>query len=275
MVEATETAFGVLVLALSVWFGYRAITAGTLYRSVSATEGDSPSTLVGGEAVAIEGTVNVRDSPPLSGAVPTGEEGSIGAYVWRLKRPDAGNEYNIDLEEGDLSNMDTYASGIESGTFAVDDGRREIRVGVDWVAETHDSTDITAVSLENWQTSTPLSNRTWTSPYVHLAEHRSAQSLAEMDDVFDADAAGESPGSMYFESKAIPDGGTLAVSGEVTVEQGEPVLRGSDETPLVLSDQGFDGLGRNLRRQMLKYGLLSSGLLATAGLLLARGLEVL
>ena len=47
--------FGLILLTSSFWLGYRAITAGILYRSVSAFEDESPSTLAGGETIAIEG----------------------------------------------------------------------------------------------------------------------------------------------------------------------------------------------------------------------------
>jgi len=82
---------------------------------VSTSADGSPPTLVDGETVAIEGTVNVRDPPPLSNALSIDEEASVGAYVWRLKESES-YEYNLDAEEpGADMNMITYASGIESG----------------------------------------------------------------------------------------------------------------------------------------------------------------
>jgi hypothetical protein len=272
MVEAVSTIFGMILLASSLWLGYRAITAGRLYRSVSASEDESPSTLVGGETIAIEGTVHVRDSPPLSSSLPIDEAKSIGAYVWRLKESESHN-YNLDAEEpGADMNLITYASGIESGTFSVDDGRREIRIDTDWLAETHDSADITTVSPE-WTVATLLSKRSWISQYIHLEDHWIVTSVADVD-IFDADADAESREDEYFEARAILDGEMLAVCGEVTVDQGTPVLRGSDETPLVLSDQGFDEFSSSLRRQLLKYGLASGGFAGIASLTLANGVGV-
>jgi hypothetical protein len=273
MVDAVSTVFGTILLAGSLWLGHRAITAGILSRSVSASEDESPSTLVGGETIAIEGRVNVSDSPPLSNSLPVDEAKSIGAYVWRLKESESHN-YNLDAEEpGADMNMITYASGIESGTFSVDDGRREIRIDTDWLAETHDSADITTVSPD-WTVSTLLSKRSWRSQYIHLEDHWIVNSGADVEGIFGADAAAESLDDQYFEARAILDGELLAVCGEVTVDQGTPVLRGSDETPLVLSDHGFDELSSHLRRQLLKYGLASGGFAVIASLTLANGLGI-
>ncbi|MFA1611794.1 hypothetical protein [Halobellus rubicundus] len=272
MVAAVRTIFGVILFVCSLWFGYRAITAGMLYQSMAASEDGIPSTLVDGETVAIEGTVNVRDSPPLSDLFEIDAEGPIGAYVWRLKESESYN-YNLDADEsGADTNMITYASGIESGTFAVDDGRREIRIDTDWLAETHDSDDITTASPD-WTVTTRLSKRSWRSQYIHLEDHWIVNPVAEVDG-FDADAADESLDDEYVEAKAILDGETLAVCGEVTVEQGTPVLQGSDETPLVLSDQGFDAFGGRLRRQSLKYGLAAGGCAVIASLALVSGLGI-
>ena len=243
-----------------------------LSHSMPVSGDESPSTLVGGETVAIEGTVNVRNSPPLSDSFRVDEEGAIGAYVWRLKETESYN-YNLDAEEpGADMNMVTYASGIESGTFTVDDGQREIRIDTDWLATAHDSADITTVSPE-WTVSTLLSKRSWRSQYIHLEDHRIVSSIADVKDLFGADAA-ESLDDGYFEAKAILGGERLAVRGEVTVDRGTPVLQGTDETPLVLSDQGFDEFRSSLRRQVLKYGLASGGFAVIAGLALVSGLGI-
>lgn len=273
MVEAVRTIIGIILLAGSLKFGYQAITARILCRSVSASEDESPSTLVGGETIAIEGTVHVRDSPPLCNSFPIDEAESIGAYVWRLKESESHN-YNLDAEEpGADMNMITYASGIESGTFSIDDGQREIRIDTDWLAETHDSVDITTVSPD-WTVSTSLSKRSWRSKYIHLKENWAVNPIPIMKYIFDVDASEEIPDDEYFEARIILDGEVLAVYGEVMIDQGTLVLRGSDETPLVLSDQGFDKFSSRLRRQSLKNGLASSGFAVIASLTLANGLGI-
>jgi len=273
MVEAVRTLIGVVILASSLWFGHRTIIAGRLYRLVSTAEDGSPSTLVDGEKVAIEGTVNVRDPPPLSNSLSIDEEESVGAYVWRLKESESHN-YNLDAEEpGADMHMITYASGIESGTFTVDDGQREIRIDTDWLTETHDSADITTTS-PHWTVSTMLSERSWRSPYIQLEENWTVNPRSITEYLFDADAPEEIPDDEYFEARAILDGEMLAVCGKIAVDQGAPVLHGSDKEPLVLSDQGFDEFSRSLRYQILKCGLVAGGSGALASLTLANGLGI-
>jgi len=43
-----------------------------------------------------------------------------------------------------------------------------------------------------------------------------------MEDIFDTEATEEIPDDEYFETRAILDGETLAVCGEVSVDQGTP-----------------------------------------------------
>jgi len=264
MVDALRTLIGVCLFAGSLWLGHRAIIVGRLYWSVSTSESGSPSTLVDGEKVAIEGRVNVRDPAPLSNLLSIDDQESVGAYVWRLK----------DSESYNYNNMITYAAGIESGTFTIDDGRREIRVDTDWLTETHDSADITTVSPD-WTVSTGLSGRSWKSPYIQLEDHWIGNPIPMIEYIFDADAPEKIPDDEYFEARAIFDGEMLAVSGEVSMEQGTPVLQGSDKEPLVLSDQGFAEFSRSLPYQMLKYGLIAVGFGALGSLVLANGLGIM
>ena len=263
MIELLRIFVGVVLLAGSLWFIRRVIAAGRLYISISTSENGNLSTLVDGEKFAIEGTVNVKDSPPLSNYLSVDEEESVGAYVWRLK----------DSESYTYKSMVTYASGIESGTFSVNDSQHEIQIDTDWLAETHDSDDITTISPD-WTVSTLLSKRSWISQYIHLDERLIVNSIPIMEYIFDAESPEEIPEDEYFEAKAILDGEILAVSGEVSMEQGTPVLQGSDKEPLVLSDQGFDELSHSLRFQILKYGLAAAGFTALGALALANGLTI-
>ena len=263
MVDLFRTLVGVVLLASSLRLGHRAITAARLYRSASASEDGSSSTLVDGENVAIEGTVNVREPAPLSNLLSIDDEDSVGAYVWGLK----------DAESHNYNNRITYAAGIESGTFTVDDGRREIRIDTDWLAETHDSADITTVS-PGWTVTTGLSGRSWKSPYIELEDNSVDNPTPMMEYLSDADAPEEIPDDEYFEARVILDGEMLAVSGEISMEQGTPVLKGSEEEPLVLSEQGFAEFSRSFPSQVLKYGLIAVGFGALASLVLASGLGI-
>lgn len=272
MVQVNEVAFGVVTLAIGLWFGYRAAVTARLYRSLSGVDPYQSAGAVEGETAAVEGEV-VVDEPVGAGGALTDADAPVGAFVWRVRSPERGNEFTID-SDGIAREMDTYESGVESGAFAIVDGGREIRVDLDRLAAEHDSTALSKLSLEGFQTSTPLSDRTWDSPYLHLEEYTELMSLDETDLVDEAEADLD-PAGFSFESKAVPEGTRLAVRGEVAVEQGEPVIRGTDDTPLALSDRGFDGLGSDLRVRIGKYGALAVLLLGTAALLLLRGFSIL
>lgn len=254
---------GAILLAGSLWFIHRVLTAGRLYRSISTFEDGNPSKLVDGEKAAVEGTVDVEDPAQLSNLLSKEDEDSVGAYVWQLK----------DSESYTYESLITYASGIESGKFAIEDGRHEIRIDTDWLTKAHVSDDIKTVSPD-WAVSTLLSKRSWISQYIHLEENWIVNPVPMMEYIFDVDSPEEIPDDEYFEARAILDGDMLAVSGEVSIDQGTPVLQGSDKEPLVLSDQGFDELSRSLRHQMLKHGLAAVGFAALGSLVLANGLRI-
>ncbi|MEF8937357.1 MAG: hypothetical protein V5A32_05320 [Halovenus sp.] len=276
MVEPTEIFLGSVVLVVALWYGYRALSAGLLSRSLSGTDSYSSTGMVDGETAAVEGEVIVDEPVDTAGMDLTTVDTPLAALVWRGKYPESGNDYTIDFENRSLERkMQTFASGIESGTFRIDDGRQQITVDPGWLAETHDSAALSELSLEGVQTSTPLSNRTWASPSIHLTDHVSERTFDETDGLVDEDVADADPSRHYFESKAISEGDTLAVRGEVQIDQGEPVIRGTEETPLAISDTGFDGLGADLRGQMIKYGALLVSLLAVSSVLLLRGGGVL
>jgi hypothetical protein len=275
MVEPVALGFGVVVAAICLWFGYRVLTAVALYRALSATDSYSATGIVDGETAAIEGNVVVEEPAALSERAVPDTTNPIGAFVWRILRPKRGNEYEIDFENRTLEQKtQTVEDGIEWGRFAVDDGHESIRVDPSWLAETHDSTSLSDASLSGLQSSSTISNRTWASPYMFLNDCATETTLDEMGDIVEADETDATLRRQRFESKAIPEGQSLAVRGEVTVEQGDPVIRGTEETPLAISDRGFGGLGSNLKRQVAKYGLMALVLLPVAVLLLLRGTGV-
>jgi hypothetical protein len=71
-----------------------------------------------------------------------------------------------------------------------------------------------------------------------------------------------------FQSKAIPEGEQVIVHGEIGIENGDPVVRGTDDTPLVVSDQPIEGLVANLRNQVLRSGAIATATFVAGGYLL-------
>ena len=273
MVSPVELGFGVILLVFAARYGYRSITAAQLYRSLSGIDTHSTG-IVDGQEAAIEGPVVVEDAAPGGDSVVDGVDDPVGAYAWRAWYPDGGNDYTIG-DSGIEKKQNTFASGIESGSFFVADGGREIRVDPDWIAQTHDSPEISELTPSGTQTSTPRSDRTWRSPYLHLEESRTeAVPFEAVEDVVGPYEGEDAPEGYYLDSAALPEGQHLSVRGEVTVEQGDPVIRGTEETPLAISDQGFADLGSDLRREALKYAVFSTVWLGIAGFLLLRSVSL-
>jgi len=113
------------------------------------------------------------------------------------------------------------------------------------------NTDRFSVSLwESWYTY--LRNRTEHRSLRHFAGH-----VQRHNDGVDLDR-------YLLEARPLLAGSTVSVGGELRLEQGERVLHGTDETPLVLSDSGFDGHRRWLRRRVFRKGAVAVGLLLVA-----------
>jgi hypothetical protein len=58
------------------------------------------------------------------------------------------------------------------------------------------------------------------------------------------------------EARPLVDRATVSVRGELHIEQGERVLRGTDEVPLLLTDGSFGDYRRWLLRQALRTGVI-------------------
>ncbi len=268
MVDSTPLLLGSVFGAIGLWSGYRALRTLLLTRSISGADSYSSTGMVDGETAAVEGEVIV-DEPLDVAAPPTETGGSLAGFLWRASYPKTGNEYTVDFENRSIQRKtQTFASGFETEPFKLDDGAQKITVDPTWLGETHSTTPLSELSATGVKTSSPLSNSTWESPYIHLTEHRSKHSFDEIPELVGEDST---PRQHYFESKAIHDGDQLAVRGELQIDQGEPVIRGTEETPIALSDEGFDGFGADLKRQLLKYGVSSVALLAVSTVLLLQG----
>lgn len=241
---------GTVLLLITVWQGYRTVRVERLRRALSGVDPQSASALVDGEPAALEGSVEV-DDPADAADRAVDADAPVGAYVWRARFPAGGRKY--DRETGELNEkQQTFASGIETGTVEVVDGGRSVELDPEWLVETHDGSTLSEVSVDGTKTNRYLRHFLWTSPYVHLTDtvtegrlDRMAGAIARHDG--DADLERHA-----FDAKAVTDGQTLAVRGEVRLEQGDPVLRGTDDTPLVVSDEGFDALAADLKRRVLK-----------------------
>ncbi|EMA27464.1 GIDE domain-containing protein [Halobiforma nitratireducens] len=270
----TTILVGAGVFLVALWLGYRSYANATLYRALPSGTGGS-SGFVDGETTTVEGSVEVAD--PVEATVGDGYDAAGGdasptaLLVWRIQRLKSKNQYTVDLERRTIKKSGTtYESGIDAGTFSVDDGMRTVRVDPSWLLDRYGGSDLGDLSLSGTNVSGPRSSRPWSTPYAYLRGQRVDFRLDQRQTPLGGTVAQGlgndtlSLGRYRFESRRLPDGESVTVHGEVTLEDGEPVLRGSEETPLVISNRGLDGLRSRLRTRTLLYGVGGLALLAVA-----------
>lgn len=254
-----------VLVAIGLVYGYRTLTALLVVRSLPAGDTDKPPAIVDGESVALTGDVVVEKPVQTGDAAVEDTDRSVGAYIWRTRFPD---NTNSDLTISDWGwerqHWHTFASGIEWGQFGITSDGQTVRIDPSWLRETTESETLEDLTIGGVTNTERLSSYLWDRWYTYLqnrTEHRSLRRFAgyvqrHNDDV-DLDR-------YLLEARPLLDGMTVSASGELHVEQGEPVLRGTDETPLLLSDEGFDGHRRWLRHQILRKGGVVVAVLAVA-----------
>jgi hypothetical protein len=255
----------VVLVAVALVHGYRLLTGLLALRSLPAAARDSPLPIVDGESVAVTGELVVDEPVATAEAAVENSDRAVGAYLWRTRFPD---NTNSDLTIQDWGWEDqhwhTFASGIESGRFGIAADGRTIRVDPSWLHEASGGDTLGNLEIGGVTNSERLSNYLWDSWYVFLrnrTEHRSLRHFAGHVDRHNDDVNLD---RYLLEARPLLDGTTVSVSGELRIEQGEPILRGTDERPLMVSDSGFDGHRRWLRRQALQNGAIAMGLVGVA-----------
>jgi len=246
------------LLAITLVYGYRALTASLVFRSIP-TETSSPSEFgVEGEQVALTGDLIV-DEPVETGQAAVAEaDRPVGAYIWRARMPDNTNS-SLTIEDWgwERQHWHTFASGIEYGRLSVATDGRTVAVDLSWFETATEVDTLDDLELGGITNTERLSTYLWDSRYHYLrnrTEHRSFRHFAghvqRHNDGVDLDR-------YLLEARPMVEGNTVSVSGELRIEEGQPVLCGTDETPLLFSDQGFDGHRRWLRQQAVHNGGLS------------------
>jgi hypothetical protein len=255
-----------VLLAVALASGYRALTAVVVRRALPTGGGEPLHSPAEGESVALSGELFVEESAPMGAATVDGADRAVGAYLWRARFPDNTNS-SLTIEEWgwERQRWHTFASGLEWGRFGVATDGRTVRIDPEWLRSTTGGTPLGQVEVGGAMTSDRFSISTWDSWYTCLrnrTEHRSLRRFAghvgRHDDGIDLDR-------YLLEARPLVDGTSVSVSGELHVERGEEVLRGTDETPLLLADGGFDEHRRWLRRQALRKGGVVAGGLLLAG----------
>lgn len=246
-------------------YGYRTVTALSVLRSLPSAATEGSLSAVDGEPVALTGEVVVEEPVETAEAAVEDADRSVGGYLWRSRFPDNTNsDLTIDDWGWERQNWQTFASGVEWGRFGVAADGRTVRIDPGWLREATDTEPLERLEVGGTMKPDRLSVSLWDSWYTYLrdrTEHRSLRRFVghvrRHNDGIDLDR-------YLLEARPLSEGTTVSVSGVLRLEQGEPVVRGTDETPLLLSDQGFDGHRRWLRKQALWKGSLVAGLLVAA-----------
>ncbi|SFS92205.1 hypothetical protein [Halostagnicola kamekurae] len=244
--------------------GYRTLTALLVLRSLPS-DTDMPSSIVDGETVALTGELTVEEPVETASAAVEDADRPVGAYLWQSRFSDNTNS-DLTIEDWgwERQHWHTFASGIEWGRFGVDAGSQTVRIDPSWLRTALDAERLAELEIGGVNKHDRLSVYLWDSWYTYLRdriEHRSFQRFAgyvqRHNDEIDLDR-------YLLEARPLLEGDEVSISGEIHVEQGEPVLRGTDDVPLLLSDNGFDEHRRWLKRRALQKGAFITGLLVVA-----------
>lgn len=261
---------GLAAAAVALWCGYRTLRLWKRYRTLPPAA-DGATDLVDGERVTVEGEIVVdepADAGEHAGAMVEGDS-PIALVIWRVQRIRSGNRrsYTFDFVNRTFKRSGrTVEAGLEAGRFSLDDGAAPVRVDTDWLEAEYGGSDLAEFSPSGLRVSTPRSFRVWSTPYLTLRKHASIVPLKRMQGMIAGGVpANLSLGRYRVESRAVPGGGSIAVHGEAAIESGERVIRGTDETPMIVSDLGIDGLRNGLRNKIALYGVGVLGGLAVGG----------
>ncbi len=253
--------FVIIVLA----HGYRMLTALFVLRSLPSGDTDTPSSIIDGESVALTGELTVEEPVETAAAAVKDADRPVGAYLWQGRFSDNSNS-DLTIEDWgwERQHWHTFASGIEWGRFGVDAGSQTVRIDPSWLRTALDAERLKQLEIGGINKHDRLSVYLWDSWYTYVRnriEHRSFRRFAgyvqRQNDEIDLNR-------YLLEARPLLEDDEVSVCGEIQVDQGEPVLRGTDDVPLLLSDKGFDGHRRWLKRRVLRKAAFITGLLVVA-----------
>ncbi|PGF14205.1 hypothetical protein CP556_24640 [Natrinema sp. CBA1119] len=254
-----------VLVGIALVYGYRTLTALLVLRSLSSGDVDRSPAIVDGEPIALTGELVVEEPVKSGDAAVEDTDRSVGAYLWRARHPDNTNsDLTIDEWGWERQHWHTFASGIEWGRFGVAADGQTVYIDPSWLQETTGSEPLEDLTIGGITNTERFSTYLWDRWYTYLRDHTEHRSLRRFvghvqrhnDDV-DLDR-------YLLEARPLLEGTSVSISGELHVYQGEPVLRGTDDIPILLSDEGFDGHRRWLRQQALRKGVVAVGVLAVA-----------
>lgn len=232
------------------------------YLSLTTGEGSSSFAFAKGETATISGELVVDEIAPTSEYLVTAED-RPGLIVWRVRR---GKQSQFDKRLGSEGDWMTNEAGIIAGELRIDNGHQEIRIDPEWIVTRHRNKNVTSLTESDLKGRGPWSSQAWESPYVYLNRHQHSYQLNE-DDVLPREVRSRLSGELdryQLEVKFLPEGVKTVAHGKLDIEDGVPVLRGSNDQPMVISDHSDVELYEYLRFRALKAGLYASVLFVVA-----------
>ncbi len=251
-------------LFVSICYGYRVTTAVHVLRLLWSMEPDETPHIVDGEPIAIEGELVVDKAASTGEPAVEGNDPPVGMYVWRARFPDNTNS-NITVENWGWEHQEwhTFESGVEWGSFGIITDGRFVRIDPTWLHETYDATPLTEISIGRTVSDDRFSVDLWDSWHVFLRDHCYHRSLGRFKAHVECHDS-RNLARFLLEAKPLLEGTTVAVYGEGYAEEGEFILRGTNENPLLITDQGFKGHRQWLAKQLIQYGAIALFVLVIA-----------
>lgn len=249
----------------SLWCGYRAIYLRRAYQSITGHNAGAQSSIVNGNEATVRGNVVVDEQVDAGNAsdalLPSTSQPAL--LVWRIRRSNP---------------WKTVGAGIETGEFRIRDGTDDIRVDTSWLTERHGGNQLSAVTKTDLKKRGPRTKLPWQSPFLDM-NTRPAKCMLDETTVLEPDVhadIGDEQERYQISIKSVYEGDTLTVHGHVVVDQGTPIIRGTNDVPMMISDREPAVLGAHIRTQLLRICGYAIGLVVlSAGILYAAGAATL
>ncbi len=249
MVDLGQFAFGGILVLAGAAFAYNAWTLHGQYTTVTAAadEGDRS-----GERT-VHGLVEVEE-PATTETLPEeiGDDTATAKpalWAWRVRRR---KKKRSGSKSGSRTKWVTEEAGLSVGEFAIKQDGERIEVDGGWVEENQDG--------PLWGSYDPFESST-----LHLGEPEEDVPIGEgglLSDLPVTISIGRSTSDRdRFQSTMIQEGDRALVHGEHVAESNGSVVRGSDETPLVIATGSLEEASDRLRSKTLKQGAIGGGLL--------------
>ncbi len=270
MVGITEVLLGGVFAVVGVWAVHRLTVVARAFFALRGTPTTDVADSTNDQPVAVEGSVFVDEPAGITERLFAPDVGTVGAYVWHAWFPDTGR-YTYDFDVGEFRNgRNTFAAGLEVGQMGVTTGGQSLYIDFSWLRQVYDSDVLSELEVgnpaRNAKLPTIVTRYIWDGIYVSLDSTAGDCSMDRLTDIVDLYRDDVETEEFNVESRGITAGQQLFVHGELRRRDGEYRIVGTDQTPLLISDTGREGLIRQLRWRALKYTVALLGAVALGAL---------